>query len=72
LRHIAVSLGITGRSASGIVTGLTAARYVVKHKRRPPQPLPDPGAPPAANLPAKNLPSAKSWPSHRVTAPGSS
>jgi hypothetical protein len=25
LRHIAVSLGITGRGASGIVTGMTAA-----------------------------------------------
>ena len=32
LRDIAVSLGITRRSASGIVTGMTAAGYAVKHK----------------------------------------
>ena len=32
LRDIAASLGITERSAHGIVTGLTAAGYVVKHK----------------------------------------
>jgi hypothetical protein len=67
-----VSLGITGRSASGIVTGMTAAgtpsstkdghhnRYQIQARH------------PAANLPARNLPPAKSWPSRRVTAPGSS
>jgi DNA-binding IclR family transcriptional regulator len=32
LRDIAASLDITGRSAHGIVTGLTAAGYLVKHK----------------------------------------
>jgi hypothetical protein len=32
LRDIAASLGITERSAYGIVTALTAAGYVVKHK----------------------------------------
>jgi MarR family len=32
LRDIAVSLGITERSAYGIVTDLTAAGYVVKQK----------------------------------------
>ena len=32
LRDIAASLGITERSAYGIVTDLTAAGYVVKHK----------------------------------------
>jgi DNA-binding IclR family transcriptional regulator len=32
LRDIAAGLGSTGRSAHGIVTGLTAAGYVIKHK----------------------------------------
>ena len=32
LRDMAASLGITERSAHGIVTDLTAAGYVVKHK----------------------------------------
>jgi hypothetical protein len=32
LRDIAASLGITERSAHGIVTDLTAAGYVLKHK----------------------------------------
>ena len=32
LRDIAASLGITERSAYGIITDLTAAGYVVKHK----------------------------------------
>jgi len=32
LRDIAASLGITERSAYGIVTGLTADGYVAKHK----------------------------------------
>jgi hypothetical protein len=32
LRDIAASLGITDRSVHGIVTDLTAAGYVVKHK----------------------------------------
>jgi len=32
LRDIAAGLGITERSAHGIVTDLTAAGYVIKHK----------------------------------------
>ena len=32
LRDIAASLGITERSAHGIITDLTAAGYVLKHK----------------------------------------
>ncbi len=32
LRDIAVAVGITERSAFGIITDLTAAGYVVKHK----------------------------------------
>ena len=46
--RLAAGPGSTERSACGIVTDLTAAGYVAKQKRRPPQPLPDPGAPPAA------------------------
>ena len=57
LRDIAASLGITERSAFGIVTDLTAAGHVVKQKDGRRKPLPDPGAPPAANLLARNLPS---------------
>jgi hypothetical protein len=48
LRDIAAGLGITKRGAYVIVTDLTKAGYVVKQKRRPPQPLPDPGAPATA------------------------
>jgi hypothetical protein len=52
LRDIAASVGITDRSAYGIVTDLTAAGYVVKHKdgrrnRYQVQshlPLPEPGS----------------------------
>jgi hypothetical protein len=52
LRDIAASVGITERSAYGIVTDLTAAGYVVKEKdgRRnryqiqPHMPLPEPGS----------------------------
>jgi DNA-binding IclR family transcriptional regulator len=32
LREIATTLGVTERSAFGIVTGLTAAGYVVNHR----------------------------------------
>jgi hypothetical protein len=32
LREIATTLGVTERSASGIVTGLIAADYAVNHK----------------------------------------
>ena len=48
LRDIAARVGVTERTAYGIVTDLTEAGYVVKHKGRPPQPLPDPGAPAAS------------------------
>src|SRR5690242_9816637 len=42
---VAARLDITERSAHASITDLTAAGYLVKHKGRPPQPLPDPGAP---------------------------
>jgi DNA-binding IclR family transcriptional regulator len=45
LRDVAVSLGIPERGAYGIGTDLTAAGYIVKQKRRPPQPRPDPSGP---------------------------
>jgi len=47
-RDIAASIGITDRSACGIVTDLAAAGYVVKQKHGRRKRLPDPGAPPAA------------------------
>jgi hypothetical protein len=47
LRDTAARTGVTERTGYGIVTDLTEAGYVVKHKDGPPQPLPDPG-PPAA------------------------
>jgi hypothetical protein len=50
LRGIAARVGITERSAYGIVTDLAEAGYVVKQKDGRPQPLPDPGAPAAARL----------------------
>ncbi len=43
LRDIAAALGITERSAYGIVTDLVDAGYIVKDKGRSPEPLPDPG-----------------------------
>jgi len=45
---MAASIGITDRSACGIVTDLAAAGYVVKQKHGRRKRLPDPGAPPAA------------------------
>ena len=42
LRDIAGTVGITERSAYGIVTDLTASGYVVKNQGWPSQPLPDP------------------------------
>ena len=68
LRDIAASVGITERSAHGIVTDLAAAGYVVKGKdgRRNRYQiqaylrLPD--------LPARNPPSATSSPSPRAPA----
>ena len=63
LRDIAASLGITERSAFGIITDLAEAGYVVKEKdgRRNRYhiqahlPLPSP--------PARNAPSVRCWPS---------
>ena len=68
LRDIAATVGITERSAYGIVTDLTAAGYAVKQKdgrRNRYQiqahlPLPEP--------PASTSPSAKSSPSSRAPA----
>ena len=56
LRDLAASLGITERSAHGIVTDLTAAGYVVKQKDGPvtatrSRPTCRCGSPPARNLP---------------------
>ena len=48
LRDIAASVGITERSAYGIVTDLAEARLHRQAERPPPQPLPGPGPPPAA------------------------
>ena len=53
LRDIAASLDITGRTAHGIVTDLTPSRLGDQAERRPPQPLPDPGPPPAARTPTQ-------------------
>ena len=47
LRDIAAGLGITERSAYGIVTELAEAGVRGQAEGRPPQPLPDPGTPPA-------------------------
>jgi hypothetical protein len=55
LRDIAASLGITGRSAYGIVTDLTAAGVRRQAERRPPPPLPDPGAPTGTTRPPKKI-----------------
>jgi hypothetical protein len=72
LRDIAASVDITERSAHGIVTDLTAASYVIKQKdgrRNRYQiqahlPLPEPAT--------QEPPSAKSSPSSRAPARGSS
>ena len=55
LRDIAAGLGITERSAYGIITGLTAAG-TCQAERRPPQPLPDPGAPGGRGVERPHLP----------------
>jgi hypothetical protein len=46
LRDIAASLGITERTACGIRHRPGRGRLYRRAQRRPPQPLPDPGAPP--------------------------
>ena len=43
LRDIAARTSVTERTAYGIVTDLTGAGYVVKHRDGRPQPLSDPG-----------------------------
>jgi hypothetical protein len=48
LRDIAASLGITERTAYGIHHRPGRGRLHRQAQRRPPQPLPDPGAPAAA------------------------
>jgi hypothetical protein len=45
LRDIAVGLGITERSAYGIITDLGAAGNVVREKEGRRKPLPDPATP---------------------------
>ena len=69
LRDIGASLGITDRSAYGIVTDLTAGRrtssstktaaVTATRSRRTSR---------CQSPPARNLPSAKSWPSSWATA----
>ena len=72
LRDLAASLGITERSAHGIVTDLATAGYVLKRKdgrRNRYQILAHIRCP---NPPARNPPSARSWPSSRAPARGDS
>ena len=67
LRDIAASLGITERSAYGIVTDLAEAGYIVKQKNgrrnryqiQAHLPLPEPAS-------QRNPPPATSWPCSRV------
>ncbi len=64
MRDIAASLGITERSAYGIVAGLAEAGYIVKQKdgrRRRHR---------CQNPPGGTPPSGKSWPSWPEPAPG--
>ena len=63
LRDIAARTGVTERTAYGIVTDLTEAGYVIKHKDgRNRYQTPGPPAAPRDRQPA-NAPSARSWPS---------
>ena len=67
MRDIAASLGVTERSADGIVAGLAEAGYIVRQKD---------GRRNRAitcrcqNPPGGNAPSARSWPSWPEPAPG--
>jgi predicted transcriptional regulator len=80
LRDIAASLDITERSARGIVTDLTAAGYVIKHKdgRRNryqvqahlPLPEPPPANPPAIGELLALLAGAAARPQLTGTRPG--
>ena len=63
LRDIAARTGVTERAAYGIVTDLTGAGYVVKHKDGPATAT---RSRPTCRSPgpaAGNAPSARSWPS---------
>ena len=68
LRDLAASLGITERSAHGIVTDLAAAGYVVKHKDGRRNRYQIQAHLPLPNPPAKNPPSARCWPSSPAPA----
>jgi hypothetical protein len=72
LRDIAAGVGITERSAYGIVTDLAEAGYVVKEKDRRRNPLPDPAHMPLPEPASQHPPSAKSSPSSRAPARGDS
>jgi IclR-like helix-turn-helix domain-containing protein len=60
LRDIAASLGITERSAHGIITDLTTAGYTVKQKTAAATATRSRPTCPCESQPARNLPSAKS------------
>jgi Winged helix DNA-binding domain len=68
LRDIAASLDITERSAHGIVTDLTAAGYVIKHKdgRRNRYQVQAHLPLPETRHPRTRPPSPNSWPSSRA------
>ena len=76
LRDIAASLGITGRSAYGIITGPAAAGYIIKQKdgrrnRYQIQPhLRCPGPPARNPPPAKSSPSSPAPPGQVRSAGG--
>ena len=77
LRDIAARLDITERSAHAIITDLTAAGHLVRQKGRPPQPLPDPGAPapartrqPGTHRRRSPGPPHRQRPARHRTAPG--
>jgi DNA-binding MarR family transcriptional regulator len=62
-RDIAASLGITERTAYGIVTDLAESGYVVKQKTAAATATRSRHTSRCRNLPARDSPSAKSWPS---------
>ena len=66
LRDIAASVGITERSAYGIVTDLAAAGYAVKQKTAAATATRSRHTSRCPNPPASNSPSAKSSPSSRA------
>ena len=71
LRDIAASLGITERSAHGIVSDLAGAGYLVKRKDGRRNPLPDPGPPAAGRRPRGSRHRRSPRPARRhTTRPG--